>query len=185
MAHSGVSCLIHNIDKKCIILVKQFRPVIFVNKTLEAHTENISGVHHDLENLNWSKVNPKEGFTYELCAGICDKAKSLHETIKEEILEECGYSVEIENIHKLTQARSAGLFGAIHTIFFAEVTNEGKISEGGGNPDEGEFIELFELPVDEIRSFVDDLSYEKPLGVMYALKWFLYEREEFLSKLKK
>lgn len=183
MAHSAVSCLIHNLDKNCIILVKQFRPVVFVNKTLEAHTENVSGVHHDLENLDWSKVHPKEGFTYELCAGICDKSKSLHETIQEEILEECGYSVDIEKIHKISQARSVGLYGAMHTTFYAEVTDEKKVSEGGGNPEEGEFIELYELPVNEIRAFVNDLMYEKPLGVMYALKWFLYEREEFFNNL--
>lgn len=39
---------------------------------------------HDLE---WDKVDPKVAFTYELCAGICDKDKTDEETIQEEILE--------------------------------------------------------------------------------------------------
>jgi len=128
-------------------------------------------------------VHPTEGFTYELCAGLCDKDLSLHETIKEEILEECGYSVRIENIHKISQARSVGLFGAMHTTFYAEVREHEKTGPGGGNSDEGEFIELFELPITQIKSFIDDIKYEKPLGVMYALKWFIYERDEFLAKI--
>lgn len=42
-------------------------------------------------------------FTNELCAGIVDKSKPLIEIAREEILEECGYSVPIERIeHVLT-----------------------------------------------------------------------------------
>ncbi len=37
----------------------------------------------------------------------------------------------------------------------------------GGNSDEGEFIELYELPIGQIKSFIGDHKYEKPLGVLY------------------
>jgi hypothetical protein len=52
---------------------------------------------------------------------------------------------------------------------------------GGGNAHEGEFIEVFELPVKEIKSFVKNGSIEKPPGLLYSLNWFLYEREEELK----
>jgi UDP-sugar diphosphatase len=180
MAHSGVSCLIYNLDKECLILVKQFRPVVYVNKLVESHDIKVNVFD---TNLDWSRVHPDEGFTYELCAGLCDKDKSLHETIREEIMEECGYSVCTENIHKIAQARSVGLFGAMHTSFYTEVRESDKTGPGGGNSDEGEFIELYELPIGQIKSFIRDHKYEKPLGVLYALKWFLYERDEFLAMI--
>jgi hypothetical protein len=52
---------------------------------------------------------------------------------------------------------------------------------GGGNADEGEFIEIFELAVNEIRKFVKDPTIDKPPGLLYSLNWFLYERENDLK----
>ena len=165
--------------------MRQFRPVVYVNKLIELHvstTDSSTSKGIELiENLDWDRMHPHEGFTFELCAGICDKNKAAIETIKEEILEECGYDVDIQNIHKISHARSVGLFGAVHTIFYTEVTDQLKTAPGGGNADEGEFIELFELPVSSIREFINDYNNEKPLGVEYGLKWFLYEREEYFK----
>ena len=103
-------------------MVRQFRPVVYVNQVIESNIANSSTVENHKSSLDWSKVHPNEAFTFELCAGICDKEKTLEETIKEEILEECGYKVELEHIHKITDTRSGvGLLGALHTIFYAEV----------------------------------------------------------------
>jgi len=168
---------LYNTDKQCIILVRQFRPVIFVNKLVERHA---SGTPY--EELDWTRVHPNEGFTYELCAGLCDKNKTELETIKEEILEECGYEVGVESIHRIAQSRSPGIQGALHTTFYAEVGEGCKVRDGGGNADEGEFIEIYELPVTQIREFVEDESFEKPLGCSYSLKWFLYERDSLAKR---
>jgi|688.fasta_scaffold1622587_1 hypothetical protein len=54
-------------------------------------------------------------------------------------------------------------------------------NSGGGNAHEGEFIEIFELPVNEIRKFVKDPTIDKPPGLLYSLNWFLYERENDLK----
>lgn len=179
-SHASVSCVIYNSDKKCIILVRQFRPVVFVSKIIETHAESVDFLQDKLE---WDKVHPKEGFTYELCAGICDKSKSEEETIKEEILEECGYTVVMDKIHKISSCRSGvGLLGSLHTIFYTEVTEQMKTHQGGGNPHEGEFIELFELKVENIREFINDNSNQKPQGLLYALMWFLYERENYFKE---
>lgn len=182
-SHASVSCVIYNSDKKCIILVRQFRPVVFVSKLIESQQT------HQIEfdkNLEWTTVEPREAFTYELCAGICDKSKSNEETMKEEILEECGYSVSVEDIHKISACRSGvGLLGALHTIYYTEVNEQMKTHNGGGNEHEGEFIELYELEVEKIRQFIADDSNQKPQGLLYALMWFLYEREHYFKEKSK
>ena len=72
LSHASVSCILYHTEKKAIILVRQFRPVVYVNQLIESHEltntpttneENIIG------NLDWSKVDPLEAITYELCAG--------------------------------------------------------------------------------------------------------------------
>ena len=167
MSHASVSCVIYNTDKQCIILVRQFRPVVYVNRVLESH-DITHATNSMLETeLNWSKVHPNEAYTYELCAGICDKNKSLEETIKEEILEECGYEVDLKGVHKVSATRvGVGLLGSLHTIFYAEVNEEMKKGPGGGNVDEGESIELFELHKDNVREFIMDDSNPRPPGNM-------------------
>ena len=67
-------------------------------------------------------------------------------------------------------------------MFYAECNSSMKKNIGGGNAHEGEFIEVFELPVKQIKSFVRDKEIEKPQGLLYVLNWFLYERETELKK---
>ncbi len=45
------------------------------------------------------------GMSYELCAGLVDKNKSLIELARDEVLEECGYDVPVEKFEKITCAR--------------------------------------------------------------------------------
>ncbi|CAF0724693.1 unnamed protein product [Brachionus calyciflorus] len=166
--------------------VRQFRPVVYVNQLLENHSEENLDPTNPIGNLDWNKIHPNEGFTFELCAGICDKNISLEETIKEEILEECGFEVNLENIHKVRAFRvGVGLLGCLHTIFYAEVDESMKVSSGGGNPNEAEFIELFEIHQDLVRDFLNDDSKPKPPGLLYGLMWFLYEREQFFKSKEK
>lgn len=181
MAHASVSCIIYDTDKKSVILVRQFRPVVYINQLLESQSTSIDP-SAALKDLEWSKVNPNAGITYELCAGICDKSKSLEETIKEEIYEECGYTVKVENIHRVRAFRAGvGLIGCLHTVFYAEVNASMKTGTGGGNKHEGEYIELFELPETHVKEFLNDESKVKPPGLLYGLMWFMYERKSFFE----
>lgn len=186
--HIKVSCILFDTDKQAIILVKQFRPVVYVNQVIEAnehsHSQtNASSVVGNVEslaaNLDWSKVDPNKAFTYELCAGLCDKNKSLEDTVREEIFEECGYSIGKD--HPLRRVRSfrgaVGIMGSLHTIFYCEVNSSMKTGRGGGNENEGECIELFELPIDKLNAFIEDESVPKPPGLLFALLWFLYQRK--------
>lgn len=47
------------------------------------------------------KYPPDLGFTVEFCAGIVDKNKPLDVIAKEEVLEETGYDVPVENMCKI------------------------------------------------------------------------------------
>ena len=69
------------------------------------------------------------GFTFELCAGLIDKAKSLREIVVEEVHEECGYKVSAADVSPMASAISAsGTAGAEHAMFFAKVGGR----KGGG-----------------------------------------------------
>lgn len=48
--------------------------------------------------IDSTKYPPALGITLEFCAGIVDKSKSVAETAREEVLEECGYDVPVENL---------------------------------------------------------------------------------------
>lgn len=45
------------------------------------------------------------GIALEMCAGIIDKDKSVEHIAKEEVLEECGYDVPLEGLHRITSYR--------------------------------------------------------------------------------
>lgn len=92
--------------------------------------------------------------TYELCAGIVDKDKSLVEIAHEEILEECGYHVPVTQIERVTSFYTAvGFAGSVQTLFYARV-NESMRVNGGGGIDE-EMIEVIGVPVKEAKKFCD------------------------------
>jgi hypothetical protein len=73
---------------------------------------------------------------------------------------------------------------ALHTIFYAEINESLKVNEGGGNHEEGEYIQLYELPEANVKVFMNDDAHPKPPGLLFALQWFLHDRLEFLSNLK-
>lgn len=114
------------------------------------------------------------GVTYELCAGIVDKPHlSLEEIACEEILEECGYRVPVTNLKKITSYRSGvGVTGSRQTLFYAEVTDQMKTSGGGGQPEEGELIEVVEIPLEDSMKFAYDETLPKTMGVIFSFTWF-------------
>jgi len=91
-------------------------------------------------NIDFTKQDPKAAVTYEFCAGIIDKKHlSNKEHIHAELLEECGYSVDINSIESVTKYRNGvGTGGSFQELFYVEVTNEMRTSMGGGNASEQE-----------------------------------------------
>jgi UDP-sugar diphosphatase len=183
VTHPSVSCVIYNKSRNCIVLVKQFRPVVYICQLLE-ESSNQSDIQNSLNNIDWSKKGTHDSFTYELCAGLCDKnGLSLEETVKEEILEECGYQVDAKNIYKISACRTGvGLTGSLHTIFYTEVTDMMKVNEGGGNTHEGEFIEVLDLDCSKINELLYDIKKEKTASLLFGLTWFLHEKDAFMKQ---
>ncbi len=144
-AHDSVSILIYHTEQQKFILVKQFRPAVYVNN--------------------------KEGMSVELCAGIVDKKLTLQEIAQEEIEEECGYRVPLENVKKITSFyTSVGFAGSKQTLYYAEVDEGMKVSEGGGV--DAEQIEVISLSIEDAKKFIYDENIVKTPGLMFAFMWW-------------
>jgi UDP-sugar diphosphatase len=145
----SVAVLLYHKPKESFLLVKQFRPPVYLN---------------DTSHLN----------TYELCAGILDKDTSIEQIAKEEIEEECGFDVPLQNIEKINSFfTNVGVSGAKQHLYFATIDDSMKVSEGGGIHTED--IELFYLPLKDSKEFIYDEQKAKTPGLMFAFYWF-YEK---------
>lgn len=150
-AHDSVAILIYHKEQKSFILVKQFRPAVYLNND--------------------------DGMTIELCAGLVDKNLSLEEIAKEEIEEECGYAVCVESIERITAFHtSVGFAGSKQMLYYAEVDEQMRVSDGGGV--DSEEIEVISLPVDEAKVFIYDESIAKTPGLMFAFLWWFENKEK-------
>lgn len=146
-SHDSVAVLLYHEEKNAFLIVKQFRPPVYLNDN--------------------SKL-----CTYELCAGIIDKQKSLKEIVKEEIDEECGYNVDIKNIQKITSFyTNVGVSGSKQHLYFSKINNSMSMHKGGGINDEQ--IELMYLSLDKIDEFIFDESKAKTPGLMFSFYWFI------------
>jgi len=144
-AHDSVSILIYHTEYKKFILVKQFRPAVYVNN--------------------------KEGMSVELCAGIVDKELTLQEIVQEEVEEECGYEIPLEKVEKITSFyTSVGFAGSKQTLYYTEVDESMKVSDGGGV--DAEFIEVITLSIADAKTFIYDESIVKTPGLMFAFMWW-------------
>lgn len=145
-SHDSVAILLYHEQKEAFLLVKQFRPPLYIN-------------------------NKNHLFTYELCAGIVDKECSLEQIAKEEIDEECGYSVELSKIEKITSFfTNVGVSGSAQHLYFATIDESMKSHDGGGI--HTEVIELEFLPLERAKEFIFDESKAKTPGLMFAFYWF-------------
>ncbi len=148
-AHDSVAILIYHTSKDAFILVKQFRPAVYINNN--------------------------DGMSLELCAGIVDKDIPLIDIAKEEIEEECGYSVKRESIEKISSFHtSVGFAGTKQTLYYVEVDDSMKVSEGGGVEDEQ--IEVVYLPISKAKKVIYNENKVRTTGLMFAFLWWFGEK---------
>ena len=151
-SHDSVAVLLYHEEKKAFLLVKQFRAPVYLNDKTKT-------------------------YTYELCAGLVDKDVSLVQIAKEEIDEECGYEVKIEDIQKVTSFfTNVGISGGCQHLFFAKINESMKIHQGGGINDEQ--IELHFLPLEQCDELIFDELKAKTPGLMFSFYWFLKNQKE-------
>uniref|UniRef100_A0A6J0UE37 Uridine diphosphate glucose pyrophosphatase NUDT14 isoform X3 n=1 Tax=Pogona vitticeps TaxID=103695 RepID=A0A6J0UE37_9SAUR len=173
-SHDSVSILIFNTSRQCFVVVKQFRPAVYMCEMERKCPQNFERKKQETWNPLPNSLPASVGVTYELCAGIVDKPElSLEEIACREILEECGYEVPLATLKRITSYRSGvGVTGSKQTLFYAEVTDEMKASEGGGQPEEGELIEVVEIPLKDSMDFAYNESFPKTMGVIFSFMWF-------------
>ncbi|MDD2837346.1 NUDIX hydrolase [Sulfuricurvum sp.] len=147
--HDSVAVILYHRERRSLVLVKQFRPPVYLKNG--------------------------DGYTYELCAGIVDKAKSLIEIAREEVFEECGFDVPAEQIERVSSFyTSVGFAGSVQTLYYAEIDESMHRHSGGGV--DVESIEVIEIPLEEAERFMMDESKAKTPGLMFGFGWFLKHR---------
>ncbi len=125
---NGATIGLYNRARRTVILTRQFRIPAFVNE------------HH--------------GYLIEAAAGLLDNA-SPEERIRLEAEEETGYRVR--SVRKIFDAfMSPGSVTERVHFFVGEYQPEDRINDGGGLAEEGEDIEVLELPFAETLAMVDD-----------------------------
>lgn len=161
-SHGSVAVIIFHVSKNVLICVKQFRPGVYLNSIPDCDKT---------DPIDTKKYPPVLGLTLEFCAGIIDKNKTLEEIAAEEVLEECGYSVNPDKLEKIKTFRcSVGISGDLQTMYYVEVDDSMKVNEGGGV--DTELIEVVEISLDEGRQILNSPSPTVPGEFLYGLLWF-------------
>ncbi|KAF0982969.1 hypothetical protein FDP41_010948 [Naegleria fowleri] len=172
ITRDSVSCLIYQKSQKAFIIVKQFRPAIFARQVTELN-QDPSGPN--------VKLPDQIKFTFELCAGVSDKNMSPLETIQAELEEECGFRIPKDCIQLVnTYYTGTASNASMQYLFYVEMNDESektwKIGEGGGLESEGEIIEVYKLPLENIHRFLTDTTIPKPSTLCYAILWWFMEK---------
>jgi nudix-type nucleoside diphosphatase (YffH/AdpP family) len=125
---NGAALLPYNLAQGTVVLVRQFRYPAYVNG------------YDDL--------------LIEALAGLLDN-ESPEMRIRAEAEEETGY--RLGEIRKIFEAfMSPGSVTEKLHFFVAEYEPGMKVGSGGGNPSEGEDIEVLEMPIDQATAMVGD-----------------------------
>jgi|ERR1700716_1391393 nudix-type nucleoside diphosphatase (YffH/AdpP family) len=125
---NAAALLPYNLTRGTVVLVRQFRYPAYING------------HDDL--------------LIEAVAGLLEN-ESPEVRIRAEAEEETGY--RLGEIRKIFEAfMSPGAVTEKLHFFIAEYQPDMKIGSGGGNPDEGEDIEVLELPIDQAMAMIGD-----------------------------
>ena len=125
---NGAALLPYNLAQRSVVLVKQFRYPAYVNG------------YDDL--------------LIEALAGLLDN-ETPEVRILAEAEEETGY--RLGKVQKVFEAfMSPGSVTEILHFFVAEYEPSMRVGSGGGHADEGEDIEVLELPIDEALAMIGD-----------------------------
>lgn len=120
---NAVTVLLYNREQRTIILTKQFRIATYING-------NASGM------------------LTETCAGLLEENENPDEAVIREVKEETGYAItEVEKVYEAYS--SAGSLTELLFLYIGEYSKEQLMGNGGGLEEEGEKIEVLELPFDE------------------------------------
>ena len=150
-AHDSVHVLIDNVESEELILVKQVRIPVLNNDSFG------------------------NGEVIEACAGLVDKDSSKVNIAKAEVLEETGYDCPIGRIYFLRKLKSSvGKIGSNCYTYIARVTDDMKVSDGGGLPEED--IELVRIPYDIVEKFFYQENHNTDSVTMFLITFWLFSK---------
>lgn len=159
----SVIIVVYNVSREVLVFVKQFRPALYVHDVPACDKA---------KEIDVEKYPACSAVTVELCAGLVDKKLPVERIAQEEVLEECGYKVSLSDLTLVCVFPNGGeTSGARQTMFYCEVTDEMKVSEGGGVDDE--IIEVMEMRPDEVLEYVSKEDVRSPVNVLFGIYWFL------------
>ena len=124
---NGATILLYNIEKRSVILTRQFRAPTYINGN-------------------------ETGMLIEACAGLLDD-DNPEDCIKKETEEETGY--HLSSVEKVFESyMSPGSVTEILHFFIAEYDDSMKKSEGGGADYEQEEIEVLEVEISKALEMI-------------------------------
>ncbi|MBC8733454.1 NUDIX hydrolase [Paraburkholderia sp. UCT2] len=111
------------------------------------------------------------GWITEIVAGMIDKGESPDAAIRREIMEETGYSITTLE-HISTFYVSPGGSSERIILYYAEISNEGRVESGGGVASEAEDILTIEIRLDDALKKIQDgeIADAKTILGIYWLK---------------
>jgi nudix-type nucleoside diphosphatase (YffH/AdpP family) len=93
-----------------------------------------------------------DGFLIEVCAGLLD-ADHPEECVRREALEELG--TYVKNIRHICDSYSSpGAVSEKLSLFIGTYSEQDRVNAGGGLLEEGEDIEVLEMPIDEAYGLI-------------------------------
>jgi ADP-ribose pyrophosphatase len=114
------------------------------------------------------------GWILEVAAGIVEDGETPAGSIRRELEEELGYGADhLEPIASF-YASPGGSTERIH-LFYAEVSEAGRVGPGGGREDEAEAIEVVALDVEELAAMLERQELHDAKTVIAAM-WFVNVR---------
>ena len=126
---NGAVVLLFNVEQGTVVLIRQFRFPTYVNGNAD-------------------------GLLIEACAGLLDGQDPLT-CIRKEAEEETGFRVNAPR--KVFEAyMSPGSVTELIHFFVAEYSSADRVATGGGDAEEGEDIEVLELPLTQAMQMVKD-----------------------------
>lgn len=156
----GVIIVVYNTTRNVLVLVKQFRPALYI---LNVPAEKLE--------IDVEKHSADDAVTLEWCAGTFDKNLPIDQIAQEELLEELGYDVPLNNLEQICNfVDVVTTSGAKQILYYCEVTDDMKTSSGGGVDDE--CIEIIEMKVPEVHKYIKQ-SINSPPHLLFGFYWFL------------
>jgi len=165
------SVLIFDTHKQRFILVKQFRPVVFL--------KSLTAVPHDPVVCPKEMYSTEKGITFELCSvklddnqsglnsRLCPKSLS---SLQNQVAHDIGYQIDETNLTLVFKYRTMGSFV---NLFVAEVNDSLKCERSSVS-----HVDPYTVQLDGVFEFIEDDTKPKVTDCAIAMLWWLNHNKQ-------